>query len=174
MRSTTACALALCLIVAAPAFAQMGIGGNGRIGHIPNQTSTNVSDEETAVRLIRDEKFADAIPYLERALEQHPRDANIMMLLGLSNGSVGNLPQSLDWYQNALARDPDHKLAHENLGILYLKMNDLASAKSQLAELVRLCPDGCDERDGLEQALAWYMPSPPATPAPAPAAGAPH
>jgi Flp pilus assembly protein TadD len=162
------------MIVAAPAFAQSDIGSDGRIGHIPNQTSTNVSDEEAAVRLIRDEKFADAIPRLERALEQHPRDANIMMLLGLSYGSVGNFPQSLDWYLKALARDPDHKLAHENLGILYLKMNDLASAKSQLAELVRLCPDGCDERDGLEQALAWYMPAPTPPASAPPAAGAPH
>jgi predicted Zn-dependent protease len=90
-----------------------------------------------------------------------------MNYLGLAHRMLGNYPLALKWIQLALAQDPDHRKSHENLGELYLAMNDPASAQAQLAELVRLCPDSCDERDMLTRAIAdsqALRPSAPATP----------
>jgi tetratricopeptide (TPR) repeat protein len=69
---------------------------------------------------------------------------------------VGDLTGSLDFYQKALAINPDHKGAHEYLGELYLMMHDSNSADAQLAELTRLCPNDCDEKDVLTKAIADY------------------
>ena len=79
-----------------------------------------------------------------------------LRFLGYTHRMLGDYPGSLDFYQKALAIDPDHKGAHEYLGELYLMMHDSGSANTQLAELTRLCPDGCDEKDALTKAMADY------------------
>jgi lipoprotein NlpI len=63
---------------------------------------------------------------------------------------------SLDYYQRALAIDPNHKGVHEYLGELYLQMHDMASAQKEQTTLASLCPSGCDERETLDKAVAAY------------------
>ncbi len=67
---------------------------------------------------------------------------------------------SLDYYQRALAIDPDHKGVHEYLGELYLQMHDVTSAQNELQTPRDPLPLGCDERDTLSKALAAYVPPP--------------
>jgi tetratricopeptide (TPR) repeat protein len=164
----------------------MGMGGMGGYGG-GMRGSAGFDDYGTAVRLIHHEKYADAIPYLNRALQERPNNADVLNYLGYTHRMLGDYPGSLDYYQRALARDPDHKGAHEYLGELYLKMNRLADARAQLAELTRLCSDSCEEKDVLTKAIADYQlaavaPSTPAAtaaaasapvPEPSPAATAP-
>lgn len=173
-------ALVLGIGAAAPALAMGGGGGYGGGGGFSGGGSMKFDDYTMAMRFIHREKYAEAIPYLERALSDRPHNADTMNYLGYTNRMVGNDPLSLAWYQKALTEDPDHKGAHEYLGELYLNMKDLASAQGQLAELVRLCPDSCDERDTLTKAIAAYQAANPApaaaattTSAPAAAAAAP-
>src|SRR6185312_854939 len=92
-----------------------------------------------------------------RALQQKPNNADVLNYLGYTHRMLADYPGSLDYYQRALARDPDHKGAHEYLGELYLKMNRLADARGQLAELTRLCSSGCEEKDVLTKAIADYQ-----------------
>ena len=137
---------------------------------LPGHGASTDDDYSTAVRLIHREKYADAIPYLNRALADRPHSANTLSYLGYTHRMLGDYPGSLDFYQKALAIDPDHKGAHEYLGELYLMMHDSGSANTQLAELTRLCPDGCDEKDALTKSIADYQSkaaatSPAATPA---------
>src|SRR5204863_7251833 len=110
-----------------------GYGGGGM------RSSIGSDDYATAVRLIHHEKYADAIPYLNRALHERPTSADVLNYLGYTHRMLGDYPGSLDFYQQALARDPDHKGAREYLGELYLKMNQLANASAQLTALTRLC-----------------------------------
>jgi tetratricopeptide (TPR) repeat protein len=126
-------------------------------------------DYAQALRLIHHEKYADAIPHLERALATRPHSADILNYLGFTHRMVGDYPTSLAFYQKALQEDPDHKGAHEYLGELYLNMHDLVSAQGQLAELARICPSDCDERDMLTKSIASYQAAnaPAATPPPA-------
>ena len=142
-------------------------------GYGGGMTGSGFDDYSTAVRLIHHEKYAEAVPYLNRALQARP-NADVLNYLGYTHRMLGDYPGSLDFYQRALARDPDHKGAHEYLGELYLKMNQLANANAQLAELTRLCPGGCEEKDVLMKAIADYRlaAATPATPSAQPAATA--
>jgi len=154
------------LALGASAFAMGGSSANTApsYGATAGPSAAGSSEYSSAVRLISREQYADAIPHLQLALTENPHSADTLNYLGYTERMIGNYPISLIYYQQALHEDPDHKGVHEYMGELYLKMNDLASAQGQLAELTRLCPSGCDERDALTKAIAAYAPP---TPAPA-------
>ncbi len=162
------------LLPAAAAFAMGGMNGYGGMGMSPGMMHTaGFDDYATALRLIHEEKYADAIPHLQRALSDRPHSADVLNYLGYTERMVGNYTVSLEYYQRALQENPDHKGAHEYLGELYLDLKDLNSANQQLAELVRLCPDGCVERQTLTAAISAYQANgaPPNQTAPAPQTG---
>ena len=52
--------------------------------------------------------------------------------------------------------DPSHKDAHEYIGELYLRMDDLANAEKHLERLDQLCSFGCEQFDELKAAIAAY------------------
>ena len=149
-----------------------GMGGMGGYGGFGNGGSQSVDNYSTALRFIRRQEYANAIPYLNNALADRPHSADILNYLGLTHRMVGDLTGSLAFYQKALSINPDHKGVHEYLGELYLMMHDSASADAQLAELTRLCPTDCDEKDQLTKAIADYHANahPAATATAAPAA----
>jgi len=160
------------------AFAMGGGGGGGYGGGNFKAPSAAFDDYTTAKRLIHHEQYAQAIPHLETALEKHPRDADILNYLGYTHrmvgmtytdaGRDGEFKMSLDYYQRALAIDPNHKGVHEYLGELYLQMHDMASAQKEQTTLASLCPSGCDERETLDKAVAVYAAATPAaSPSPA-------
>ena len=160
------------LLASTPCFA-MGGGGGMYGGHSGGlHSSSGFDDYSTAVRLIHREKYADAVPYLNRALQEKPGNADVLNYLGYTHRMLGDYPGSLDFYQQALVHNPDHRGAHEYLGELYLKMNRLSDARGELAELTRLCSDGCEEKDVLTKAIADYQLAAvaPATPAAQPTA----
>ena len=148
------------LLASATSCFAMGGGGMGGIygGHGAGlHSSSGFDDYTTAVRLIRREKYADAVPYLNRALQEKPGNADVLNYLGYTHRMLGDYPGSLDFYQQALAHNPDHRGAHEYLGELYLKMNRLSDARGELAGLTRHCSDGCEEKDVLTKAIADYQ-----------------
>ncbi|HEY8696562.1 MAG TPA: tetratricopeptide repeat protein [Rhizomicrobium sp.] len=171
MRKTIVLAAAAILGFSSSAFAMGGgmggMGGYGGGGGGGMRSSAGFDDYATAVRLIHHEKYADAIPYLNRALQQKPSNADVLNYLGYTHRMLGDYPGSLDFYQRALARDPDHKGAHEYLGELYLKIHQLSQARAQVDELTRLCPSDCDEKDALVKAISDYETAANAPPAPA-------
>ena len=145
---------ALAVTWSSPLAAMGGYGGGGG-GMMGGGIGTD-DDYTMAVKLIHNEKYAMATAYLDRALKSSPHNANVLNYLGYTHRMLGDYPGSLDFYQKALAINPDHKGAHEYLGELYLMMHDSASADGQLAELTRLCPEDCVEKDTLEKAIADY------------------
>ena len=144
----------LAMTWSSPLAAMAGYGGSS--GPMMGGGIGNDDDYTMAVKLIHNEKYAMATAYLDRALKSSPHNANVLNYLGYTHRMLGDYPGSLDFYQKALAIHPDHKGAHAYLGELYLMMHDSASADGQLAELTRLCPDGCVEKDTLEKAIADY------------------
>jgi tetratricopeptide (TPR) repeat protein len=162
-----AAALFACSACVVPALAMGGGGGGGGGGYgggsgfgaSSTSSGSTYSDYQMAVRLIKHERYADAIPHLESALADKPHDADILNYLGYTKRMTGDYPSSLDYYKRALAENPNHKGVHEYLGELYLQMNDQPSAQKELDTLASLCPSGCDERDALTKALAGYKPS---------------
>jgi len=146
-----AAALFACSACVVPALAMGGGGGGGGYGSggggfgaSSTSSGSTYSDYQTAVRLIKHERYADAIPHLESALADKPHDADILNYLGYTKRMTGDYPSSLDYYKRALAENPNHKGVHEYLGELYLQMNDQPSAQKEMDTLASLCPSGCD------------------------------
>lgn len=156
-------------VLALPVFA-MGSGGGGYgMGGMSN-SDPGFEAYSQALRLIKSEQFAEAIPYLDVALQKRPHSANILNYEGYAHRMIGDYNASLDYYNRALAIDPDHKGVHEYMGELYLQTKQLDKAQAELATLARLCPNGCEEKDMLTASIAKYQAANPVGEQPAPAA----
>jgi Flp pilus assembly protein TadD len=108
----------------------------------------------TAVRAkIKAKEWSAAIAELNGMVDKGVQHADVYNLLGFSLRNQGDTRTAQTYYQKALEFDPDHKGALEYQGELYVKLGDLARAEANLAKLVKLCPQGCEERADLEEAI---------------------
>ena len=120
--------------------------------------SSKDAPDLTSVRAkIKANEYKAALAELQ-ALADTNQHADVYSLMGFSLRKTGDYKNALTFYKKALDFDADHKGAHEYLGELYVETGDLASAREQLAVLTRLCPEGCEEREDLEKALASATP----------------
>ncbi|MDX2237896.1 MAG: tetratricopeptide repeat protein [Hyphomonadaceae bacterium] len=92
----------------------------------------------------------DAFQRAEIALGPHP---DVLTYLGFTSRRLGRADAALTFYRRALAIDPDHRGAHEYLGEHFVQTGRLEDARSQLAQLDRLCPYGCAEREALNRRI---------------------
>ena len=97
-----------------------------------------------------------AIRRLTAAVKADPTNADAENLLGFAYRKSGDYEAAQRHYGRALKIDPDHRGAREYLGESFLELKSLPKAEEQLAELVRICPAGCDERDDLQAAIDRY------------------
>jgi Flp pilus assembly protein TadD len=109
----------------------------------------------TAIRdMIKAEKFTDAIAELDKMVAFGADHADIYNLLGFSHRKSGDLAKAALNYDKALKLDADHTSALEYQGEMFVMMRDMDRARKNLARLVQLCPNGCEERDDLQKAIA--------------------
>jgi tetratricopeptide (TPR) repeat protein len=140
LMSTAVLALAAMLVVAGQARAV-------------DSMSSNCKVDLTSVRTkIKAKNYADALEEL-RKLARKTDEADVYNLLGYTLRKTGDYSASLAYYTKALDLQPDHKAAGEYLGELYVETNDIDKAREQLAALVKLCPNGCEEREDLEKMI---------------------
>ena len=102
------------------------------------------------------ERYAAALALLEAARARTPENADVHGLLGFASRKLDELGAAHLHYQTALRLDPDHRGAREYLGELHLQRGRPELARAQLAELERLCPQGCEERAELAEAIAAF------------------
>lgn len=108
----------------------------------------------TAVRSkIKAKQFASARDDLFKLVDTHTH-ADVFNLLGFTLRKTGDHRNALTYYQKALELDEFHLGAHEYIGELFVETKQLAKARHHLAILERLCPNGCEEREDLEKAIA--------------------
>jgi len=124
---------------------------------VDTMTSTDAPDLASVRAKIKAMDFPAALAELNSLADtvQHP---DLYSLMGFSLRKTGDYATALTFYKKALDFDPNHKGAREYLGELYAETGDLAKAREQLAVLAQLCPQGCEEREDLEQALAAAAP----------------
>lgn len=186
----TCFALTASLAICQPAIAQSKSTGGGGGGYeeqgqdhgydnMKADTKTTPSTDElaTGAALAKQGKFGEAIPHLELAQAKKPRDVTVLIYLGFAHRMVATdtpgdarnaeFKKALDYYQQALAIDPDNKLVHEYLGKLYLLMREYTLASNELKTLETLCDSQCAERAALAQAVAANPPPPAQTSGPA-------
>jgi tetratricopeptide (TPR) repeat protein len=95
--------------------------------------------------LIEAEQYQQAINELGEALRDDPDNADMLNLIAYSNRKLKNFDIALDYYQQALAIEPDHRGANEYLGELYLQTGQPEKAEERLKVLDEECFFGCDE-----------------------------
>ena len=112
------------------------------------------SDLASVRAQIKAEDYKAAIAALQPLADQGSKDPDVYNLLGFSLRKSGDRKTAQTFYEKALAIDPNHKGTLEYQGELFIENGDLPKAQQNLAALVKLCPDGCEEREDLEKALA--------------------
>lgn len=110
----------------------------------------------SAIADVKAERYAQAIPRLRDYTRSHPDDADAFNWLGFAQRKSGNVQASLEFYDRALAIEPEHRGAHEYRGEAYLQLGRLADAEADLAALDDICWLPCSEYRDLKQAIARY------------------
>ena len=155
----SAAALGLAMNVAA--LAMDSGGGNDNSPAAPQMfIDPNYTAGETA---IKSGDYRGAVVYLVQVVAANPRNADAHNYLGFSYRKLGDKPNSLASYSNALAIDASHRGANEYLGELYLEMNDLPKAEERLARFDRACFFGCVEYRELKKAIDGFKATRPKT-----------
>ncbi len=77
--------------------------------------------------------YNTALTKLSALEKETPNDPDILNLIGFSLRKTGHPEQALDYYNRALAQNPEHLGANEYLGELYLEMKQPAKAAERLA-----------------------------------------
>ena len=104
----------------------------------------------------KDGNYRLAIKYLLKAVGKDRKNADAYNLLGYSNRKLGFNDKAFGYYKIALELDPRHRGAHEYIGELYLKKNEIEKAKEHLKHLDSICFFGCEEYDELKEAIENY------------------
>lgn len=135
------------LLAAGPALAAGGGGGT---------RSTKDTNYTQAEKLIKDGKYADAIPLLNKAVKANPKSADAYNYLGYSHRQLGQFEAAMEHYNTALSLQPKHLGANEYLGELYLQLGQVDKAEEHLAVLDKECFFGCEEYSDLKEAITEY------------------
>jgi Flp pilus assembly protein TadD len=127
-------------------------GSAWAMGSSDTDESEQADPYKKAKELIDDGEYADAIPILQKLIKDKGAYADALNLLGYSYRKTGDQKTALDYYNQALAMEPEHLGANEYLGELYLEMKMPAQAKERLAVLKKAC-GSCEEAEELESKI---------------------
>jgi len=121
----------------------------------------NISEEVFAefkqgLEFVRAGNYSAALPLLEKAVGENPRNANAWNYIGYSNRKLKRFHEALVAYRKALALEPNHRAANEYIGELYLQTGKPTKAKARLKVFDAACFFGCEEYDELKAAIAAY------------------
>lgn len=109
-------------------------------------------DYRDAERLIRSEKYSEAIPILSRLDKEFPGEPELLNWLGFAHRKLKDYPKAKHFYDAALKAEPTYRPALEYQGMWFIETGDIPSAKENLAKLRRICAS-CEETKDLEDAL---------------------
>lgn len=125
-------------------------------GSDDNKPAAPPTSYDRGLKEVRTGDYAAALPLLEKAVAENPKNANAWNYIGYSNRKLKRFDRAMTAYQKALAIEPEHRGANEYIGELYLQMGDPAKARGRLKVLDSACFFGCEEFDELKAAIAKY------------------
>ena len=115
--------------------------------------SAGGSDLGNAKAQIEKKDWPGAISTLEKFVKANPNDADGYNLLGYSLRNAKRYPEAVFNYKEALRIDPQHRGAHEYLGMAYVQTKEIAKAKVLLVSLEKICGLKCEEYIDLKKAI---------------------
>src|SRR5262245_7330256 len=115
-------------------------------------TSRDAPDLASVRAKLKAKDFQAALAELTPLLRVNEH-ADVYNLMGFALRKTGDTKQAYTYYRKALDFDPQHKGALEYLGELYVETGQLDKARENVAQLKKLCPNGCEELADLEKAI---------------------
>ena len=128
-------------------------------GSSSTPTTGNVSADgeyKMAQASIAQADYKTAMTHLQNVISAKPDDADALNLMGFSERKSGDMSESLEYYNKALALNPNHLGANEYLGELYLEMKMPDKAKERLDVLKSACGGTCEEYTELKEKIDQY------------------
>ena len=110
-------------------------------------------DYENGLRAAEAGDWYMSVHYLNRYVGRDPQDADALTYLAMSHQRLGEFAKALRYFDAALSIRPDHRLAHSQMGTVYLSSNQPAKAQAHTRKLQTLCPSGCPELNFLTKAM---------------------
>jgi Tfp pilus assembly protein PilF len=132
----------------------------------PRERAISMYNE--GVGLMREKYYAAAQEKFEQALvlDETLAEAHNNLAFSLRQQGTHNFARSLQHYNRALELKPDLARAYMYRGVLFTQMGDLASARADYKQLLRLAPElatkleriiaGADERDEYDGLVGAY------------------
>jgi tetratricopeptide (TPR) repeat protein len=143
----------------AAAIVVLGLVALPGVGYAAGTSSSAPAEQpdlyKQAKELVDAKQYAQAIPLLQKSIQQKGEYADALNLLGYSNRKLGDMPKAMTYYTKALNKEPKHLGANEYMGELYLEMNNLPKAEERLAVLKGACGD-CEEYEDLDGQIKDY------------------
>ena len=107
--------------------------------------------------LIESGRYIEAITYLKRVLDDpaigRDRRAAAARELGFAHVSLGQVAEAITSFEDSLAAAPT-SIAHQNLGLVLLRLDRLSEAEHHMRAAIQLQPDDADAYGGLGAVLA--------------------
>ena len=124
----------------------------------PAATGSATADGEykMAQAAIAQNDYSTAMTHLQNVLAATPDNADALNLMGFSDRKMGKMDESLEYYNKALALNPNHLGANEYLGELYLDMKDVKKAQERLEVLKNACGGTCAEYTELKEKIDQF------------------
>ncbi len=105
-----------------------------------------VTDDNPTTRValasafFRKERFREALPQLEQAAQQNPRDALAHYSLGRGLDAVGRPQEAFNEYQTAVSLDQAYPAAENELGVSLIMQGQLADAEKHFKRAIEIDP----------------------------------
>ena len=143
----------------AAAIVVLGLLALPGVGYAAGTSSSPPAEQpdlyKQAKELVDAKQYAQAIPLLQKSIQQKGEYADALNLLGYSNRKLGDMSKAMTYYTKALNKEPKHLGANEYMGELYLEMNNLPKAEERLVVLKGACGD-CEEYEDLDGQIKDY------------------
>ena len=115
------------------------------INELENKVRTNPNDKESIIKLanlLQDSGlFERAITFYKKYMELEPRDPNARVDMGICYYNLNDFQSAIKEMETALKFQPEHQIAHLNLGIVNLSAGNVAASKEWFTKAVAINPD---------------------------------
>jgi Flp pilus assembly protein TadD len=95
--------------------------------HVPGEVR---SDYQTAVRLLKDEKYEPGIALMLKVVERAPEVTAAHIDLGIAYERIGDLDRAEASLRKALELNPKHPAAHNELGLVQRRQGHFKEARA--------------------------------------------
>lgn len=102
----------------------------------PNPTSAR----DQGIMFLKQGSNKEAIEFLQEALEEDPKDADLYLYLGYAYGKNEDFQSTIDILEKAVDLAPTSAKIHYNLGVAYQKIHNITEAKDEYMRALGLDP----------------------------------